>query len=500
MRAVTGGPDATWDRFAHWAAVLSDLAGAAGLLGWDRETGMPPRGAETRASQLGTLAAIHHRELVREDAGDLLEALGRGGTLGPDEQAMVAWARRERDRAVRVPEALVRRLAEARSRAVTTWIDARERDDLATYVQAVRPVVALKRQVAEAVGGGAEPYDALLDEFEPGARAAELAPLFEQLTQRLRPLVEPAAAASGPALPRRSWPADAQMSLAREVAAAVGFDDEAGIIARSAHPFTGSPGQGDVRFTTRVNEHDPLVSLGAVLHEAGHALYEQGLPERYARTPLADAPSLGAHESQSLFWENHIGLQQGFWRYLEPALRRCFPGAMDGLGADAMAAAARRVEPSLIRVEADEVTYNLHIALRFELERGLMGGTLDVADLPEAFDDGMERLLGLRPPTAAVGVMQDIHWPEGLLGYFPTYTLGHLYAAQLAAAAEEEVGDLDALSAEGRFTDALAFLRERVHRHARTLPTRELMSAATGRELGIEHFLTHLEETYLLPA
>ena len=494
---MTGSDQAAWEPFAEWTRVLSDLAGAAGLLGWDRETGMPPHGAETRAGQLGTLAAIHHRELVREDAGELLEVLGEEEGLEPDRQAMVAWARRERDRAVHVPEDLVRRLTEARSRAVTAWIDAREREDLAAYVTALGPVVALKRDVAEAVGGGDEPYDALLDEYEPGARAAELAPMFDELTRRLRPLVEPAAEASGAGLPPRVWPADAQMSLAREVAGMVGFDEEAGVIARSAHPFTGSPGHGDVRFTTRVNEQDPLVSLGAVLHEAGHALYEQGLPARFARTPLADAPSLGAHESQSLFWENHVGLRPGFWQHLEPTLRRLFPDAMGGLDAPSMAAAARRVEPSLIRVEADEVTYNLHIALRFELERALIGGTLDVRDLPEAFDDGMERLLGLRPPSGALGVMQDIHWPEGLMGYFPTYTLGHLYAAQLATAAEAALGDLDLLVAEGRFDDLLAFLRERVHRHARTLPTRELMMAATGRELGVDDFLAHLEADYL---
>jgi carboxypeptidase Taq len=269
------------------------------------------------------------------------------------------------------------------------------------------------------------------------------------------------------------------------------------VIARSAHPFTGSPHRGDVRFTTRVATDSPIGNISAVMHELGHALYEQGFPGEVVRTPLYDAPSLGAHESQSRFWENQIGRTLAFWGALEPDLRRRFPEAMTGLDPALMHRASRVVRPSLIRVEADEVTYNLHIVLRFELEVALMRGDLDVDDLPAAFADGMAELLGIRPPSDALGAMQDIHWASGLIGYFPTYTLGNLYAAQLADAAEEELGGIERAVEEGRLGDLLAFMRERVHRHGARMETPDLMRRATGRELGSDALIAHLERAYV---
>ncbi len=485
------------DLFADWSATLADLSATGALLGWDRETGMPRGGAEARARQMGTLSALHHRELVRADAGEAIAALAEGD-LDADTAAMVAWARRERDRATQVPEELVRELSEARSRAVSVWLDARPRDDDAAYLDGLRPVVDLTRRYAEAVrGDAAELSDALLDDYEPGATAGELEPLLDELAAGVRPLVEPATAASPPPLPEAIWPADAQVALAREVGAMIGFDLERGAIARSAHPFTTSIGAGDVRFTTRVDEADPVSNIRAVLHEAGHALYEQGLPERLAGTFAHDAPSLGAHESQSLFWENHVGRTDGFWRSLEPTLRALFPEAMGTVGIDRLARTSRRVQPSLIRVEADEVTYNLHIVLRFRLELALVRGDLPLDELPGAFDDGMEELLGLRPPRPGDGVMQDIHWPQGLIGYFPTYSLGHLYAAQLAETAAREAGPLSDLAAEGSFAPILDFLRRAVHSRARLVRTDELMRDANGAGLATAPFIEHLRRQYL---
>jgi carboxypeptidase Taq len=398
---------------------------------------------------------------------------------------------------VRVPEALVREITEAGSRCVTAWIAARAADDFAAYAGPLARVIELKRRQAEAIGIGDEPYDALLDEFEPGARAADLEPVFADLRARLAPIVAAASERDAAELPPRDWPEGAQMALAHDIAALVGFDESAGVIARSAHPFTSSPHAGDVRFTTRVARDSPLSNIGAVMHELGHALYEQGLPPEVDRTPLHDAPSLGAHESQSRFWENQIGHTQAFWTALEPALRRRFPEAMTGLDPALLHRAARVVRPSLIRVEADEVTYNLHIVLRFELELALMRGDLPVADLPGAFGDGMERLLGIRPPSDALGAMQDIHWADGLVGYFPTYTLGNLYAAQLAEAADPELGGVERAVEEGRLDEVLAFMRDRVHRHGARLETRELMRRATGRELGSDALIAHLERSYV---
>jgi carboxypeptidase Taq len=312
------------------------------------------------------------------------------------------------------------------------------------------------------------------------------------LRERLAPLGARAADRAPAALPPRTWAEDAQMALAHEVAARVGFDASAGVIARSAHPFTTTTHHGDVRFTTRLDPLDPIGNITAVLHEAGHALYEQGFPTETARTPLHDAPSLGAHESQSRFLENHVGRTAAFWRVLEPDMRRHFPEAMQGIDADALHRAASSVRPSPIRVEADEVTYNLHIVLRFELELALIRGELEVDDLPAAFDEGMERLLGIRPPSHADGVMQDIHWPSGLFGYFPTYTLGNLYAAQLAETCDEALGGLERAVEDERFQDVLGFMRERVHRHGRRLDTPELMRRATGRELDADALIAHL--------
>jgi carboxypeptidase Taq len=484
-----------WTGFADWMARVNDIRGAAALLHWDRETAMPAAGAAGRAHQLATLAAIHHRELIRADVDDLIGELEDAG-LDEHRVAMVREARRERGRATRLPEELVRAVSEACSRCVDVWHDARPRNDFAAYADALAPLIELKREEAAALGDGGEPYDALLDEFEPGARAADLEPIFAELRERLAPLVAQAHEREPYALPARRWPAAGQLAIAQEIARAVGFDERAGLIAESAHPFTNGNHRGDVRFTTRVEEDEPIGNLTAVLHEAGHALYEQGLPAAYERTTLYDAPSLGAHESQSRFWENHVGRTLAFWEWVAPAMRRHFPEAMEGIAPADLHRAATQVRPSPVRVAADEVTYNLHIVLRFELDLALMRGDLAVHDLQGAWNEALQRLLGLRPPSDADGVMQDIHWADGLIGYFPTYTLGNLYAAQLTEAFVERHGDLEPYVARGEFGPLLDFMRDRVHRHGRRLGTRELMRAATGRELGVDAFIAHLTAAY----
>jgi carboxypeptidase Taq len=486
-----------WPQFAEWMGTLSDLSGTQLLLGWDRETTMPPAGAEGRARQMGTLATLSHREIVREDMGEVLEQLAGDPGLDDDARAMVRLVRHDRDRAVRVPEALVREITETCSRCVTAWAQARRENDYAAYAVPLRQVVRLKRREAEAVEIGDEPYDALLDTYEPGTRAADLEPIFAELRERLTPLVAVATDREPATLPERDWDESAQMALAHEIARMVGFDESAGVISKSAHPFTSSPHRGDVRFSTRLTRESPLSNVSVVLHEAGHALYEQGFPGGAARTAVYEAPSLGAHESQSRFWENQIGHTLAFWERLEPAMRRLFPHAMAGIDAGLLQRVVRVVRPSLIRVEADEITYNLHIVLRFEIELALVRGDLDVDDLPLAFADGMERLLGVRPPTDALGAMQDIHWADGLFGYFPTYTLGNLYAAQLAEAAERDLGPIEVVVAEGRLLDLLGFMRERVHRHGARFPTAELMRRATGLELSADSLVNHLERSYV---
>jgi carboxypeptidase Taq len=483
-----------WGSLLDWTGTLADLSGTSTVLGWDRETIMPSGGAEGRAKLLGTMAALSHRELMRPDGDDLIDAAAESADSAARKR-IIALMRRERTRASRVPEALVRELSEAASRCVSTWIDARPRDDFTAFAATLAPLVELKRREAEALDIGDEPYDGLLDRFEPGARAAQLELLFHDLAAGIRGLLD-RIDRDATALPERYWPAEAQMALASDLADLVGFDLRTGALAQSAHPFTCSPHAGDVRFTTRVDSADPMGNILAVLHEAGHALYEQGFPAEFARTPLRDAPSLGAHESQSRFWENHVGRTRAFWAYLVPTLRRHFPEAMEDLFEDDLHRAATRVRPSFIRVESDEVTYNLHIVLRFELELAMIRGDLEVADLPGAWGERLEDLLGIRPAADGHGCMQDIHWPEGMFGYFPTYTLGNLYAAQLDAAVHEHLGPTEPLIARGELGPLLEFMRHRVHAKGNLEDAGPLMAAATGHALDAGPFLAHLERSY----
>jgi len=481
------------ERFRAWAGTLADINGTIELLDWDRDTTMPASAADSRGHQLGTLAALYHRELVRPEYGHVLAALAADPDADPYIRREAQLLAHRRERAERVPESLVREVSEASSEALAVWTEARERGDWEAVRGPLGRLVALKRREADAIGAGGEPYDALLDQCEPGARSAELAPAFAELTERLGPLVAAGSARVERPLPERHWPRAAQLQLAYDIAELIGFDLAQGRIGESAHPFSGSSGFGDVRFTTRIDESNPISSVLSVLHEAGHAMYEQGFGAVFARSALWDAPSLGSHEAQARFWENHVGGTAAFWQIIESRMRELFPEAMRGLAARDFYAATTTVRPSLIRVEADEVTYNLHIVLRFELERALINGDLEVADLPEAWNGRIKELLGIVPSRPADGVMQDVHWSCGLFGYFPTYTLGNLYAAQLAAAADAEIDGLERAVAHGAFGQILRFMRERVHRHGAFYPTAELMTRATGVPLSADMLIAHLE-------
>jgi len=488
------------EMFRAWAGTLADIDGALELLTWDRDTAMPASGADTRGQQLGTLAALYHRELTRPELAEVVAEIAADPDADPRARREAQLLAHQRERAARVPEALVRELSEAASESLAVWIGARPRGDWAALRGPLARLVALKRREAAVIDGSDEPYDTALDNFEPGARASELAPVFDDLTARLRPLV--AAGASRPArpLPPQHWPHAAQLQLAHDIAKLVGFEPTRGRISESAHPFAASPGFGDVRLATRVDEANPISSVLSVLHEAGHSMYDQGFDPVLARTALLDAPSLGAHEAQARFWENHVGGTLEFWQLIEPRLRELFPEAMRGLGAADFHAATATVRPTLIRVEADEVTYNLHIVVRFELERALINGDLEVDELPDAWNARMSALLGVVPDSPADGVMQDVHWAEGLFGYFPTYTLGNLYAAQLAAAADAEIGGLRTAIANGAFADILGFMRDRIHRHGALYTTTKLMRRATGTPLSADPLIAHLERRVTAPS
>ncbi len=492
--------DATSDLRDHLAPI-EDLKNAAGLLAWDQETFMPDGGAEVRAQQLSTLQSMAHERFASDETGTLLdraaEALDTDDPLDND-AALVRVTRRDYERARRVPSSLVAELSEATSRAKQAWKQARQEDDFSIFAPHLETLVDLSVEKAEAIGYDDEPYDALLEEYEPGLSTAEVASTFETLREDLVPLVD--AIADSPQLDdevlHRSYPQPRQKEFGEQVLEELGYDFDRGRQDVSAHPFTTSFSPNDVRITTRYDESYLPSAFFSMIHEGGHALYEQGIDPALARTPLADGASLGIHESQARLWENHVGRSRPFWRHYFPRLQEAFPDALTDVSLDAFYRAINRVEPSLIRVEADEVTYNLHVMLRFKLERGLIAGTVDVNDLPTLWNEAMDDYLGVTPDTDANGVLQDVHWSMGSFGYFPTYTLGTLTAAQLTEALRDDVPDFDNQVATGQFDDVLDWLRTHVHRHGRKLDAPDLLKRATGEDLSAEPWLRYARDKF----
>jgi carboxypeptidase Taq len=483
-------------------AELLDLGRIGGLLGWDQETIMPPAGAPFRARARATLEALLHERLTRPRMGELLAALAEpaaAGQLSAEAAATVRVLRRDYDRAVKVPTALVRELAQTTSEAVEVWRRAREASRFGDFAPILERIVALKRQEAEYIGYAAHPYDALLDAYEPEMTVAQLEPLFGGLRAATVALLERLRGAThqpNRSLLERGYDEAAQWAIGEDLLRAIGFDFAAGRMDRSTHPFAEGLGAGDVRITTRLSEDDLAMSLFGTLHEGGHALYEQGYAEERAFSFVGTCASLGIHESQSRLWENLVGRGRPFWQFALPRLRARFPTQLNGVDLDEFLGAINTVAPSLIRVEADEVTYNLHIILRFELERRLIGGELAVADLPDAWNEQTRDLLGLTPPDDRSGVLQDTHWALGYFGYFPTYTLGNLYAAQLWRAIRRDLPELDNQIAAGEFAPLLGWLRERIHRQGQLYPPAELIERATGAPPQPEHLVRYLTEKF----
>lgn len=461
---------------------VADLDGAIRLLDWDRETTMPPNGADQRGIQVATLHTLRHRELLADDIDDVIATLREEDDPSGELTAQIAQAERQRRRAGRLSEDLVREVSDATNGAVTVWLATRDDGDFATFAPALERVVAAVRATGEALEIGAEPYDGLLDEYEPGTTTVMLEEMFASLEPELSAIV--ASVDEHPALTPfdgRRFDDAIQVRLANDLAATVGFEHMSGLISRSAHPFTTSSHAGDVRFTTRVETGDPMMNVLVTMHEVGHGLYSQGHPRKWARTFLFESPSLGAEESQARFFENHLGRHPAFLAVVHRMLTEAFGTEMAGITADDLARSVHHIQRGWCRVDADEVTYDLHIALRLRLELALIRGDLAVADLPGAWREESERLLGVTPAGDAQGCMQDIHWAWGLFGYFPTYTLGNMYAAQLALAFTEHTDGrgMDVVTEDPQAP--LRFLRERVHRHGSRYDTRVLMENATGR-------------------
>jgi len=481
---------------------LSVIRDSAGVLEWDLQTLMPPGGAEARTEQLATLSVMAHELLTDARTGELLERAAEPDGLDAWQQANLRGMTREWRHASAVPATLVEARSKANSECELAWRKARPANDFKGLLPLLQKVLDLARETAaiKAEALGLSPYDALMDQYEPGARQAEITPLFDHLAGVLPDLIarilDKQARSPKPADLAGPFPAATQVVLARRMMEAVGFDFNHGRLDTSAHPFcSGVP--DDIRMTTRWNEADFLPGLMGVLHETGHAMYERGLPKQWRMQPVGAALGMGLHESQSLIVEMQASRSREFIAWLAPRAAEAFGRSGPEWSAENLIRIYGTVERSLIRVDADEVTYPCHIILRYRLEQALIGGDLKLADLPGAWAEGMKALVGVMPPDDKDGCLQDIHWPGGGFGYFPSYTLGAMNAAQLFDAARRARPEIPAALGRGDFSPLMGWLRENVHSKGCLLPARELITAATGKPLDPQIFLGHLRARYL---
>ena len=488
---------------------ITRINSAASVLSWDQETHMPAGGGEARAEQIAVLQGIAHDKLVAPDIERFLaatvdpttgQAIDQPGDLWDEpSRSLLREIWRDFSRAKKLPSDFVIRLSRETSLAQQVWAEAKEQNNFRRFLPNLRTVLALKREEAEYLGFKTSPYDALLDVYEPGSTIATLRPLFAQMKARLVPLLKRVTQSPNQiddSILRHAYDQARQLEFGRLVLIAMGYDFECGRLDLSAHPFTTSFHPTDVRVTTRVHEHELQSCLFSCIHEGGHGLYDQGLDQRYFGTPLGESVSLGIHESQSRMWENCVGRSRAFWQFFYPILQQTFHHQLRGIDPEHFYAAINCVKPSFIRVEADELTYNLHIMLRFEIEQDLIEGRTQPDDLPGIWNQKMQDYLGITPPTDTEGVLQDVHWSFGAFGYFPTYTLGNLYSVQFFEQAKLEIPHLDDEIAAGQLLVLRRWLEQKIHRWGRMFTPDHLAQRVTGKSINPEPFLTYLEKKY----
>jgi len=476
---------------------INAVGSASGVLSWDQQVMMPEGGTPARSKQLSTLSSLAHELLVEGSVGDLLDALA-DEPLSDEQRAVVREVRREYVRAERVPRDLVEEISTATSEALGAWEAARAEDDFETFAPHLDRLVDLKREYAAHVDPDADPYAVLFAEYEPCLPLSQAESILDELRETLVPLIEEIRAADAPLTTDAfsdTYDTDTQESLSRDVLDLLNYDFSRGRLDVSTHPFT-SGNQFDCRITTRFDEADPIGALTSTIHEFGHAFYMLGLPDDQFGTPLGDDRDLSVHESQSRLWENHVGRSDAFWELLWPTFTTAFPQAASVSPREAYESANQVYDENVIRVEADELTYHLHIIVRFEIERELLGGDLEVADVPDRWNALYEEYLGISPPSNAMGCLQDIHWSHGAFGYFPTYSLGSVMAAQLYAAADRDIDDLEASIRAGEFAPLADWLRTNIHQHGRRYETNELVRRATGEPLSADDFVDYVHMKY----
>ena len=488
-----------YDNFIGRVKELNLIGSLTGLMGWDQETMMPPKGGKLRSEMMAFLSKQSHSRITDPEMGKLLDSLG-SQNLTEEQAANVREIRRAYDKATKLPGELVEEKARHKSQALQVWQEARAENDFEKFKPYLEKTVELTCKTAEYYGYDENIYDALLDIYEPGMTVAQLDPLFAGLREAIVPLVK--AVGESPNQPDTSFldigkfTEEKQREFSLKVAESIGFDFDAGRMDTSTHPFCSGAGPNDVRFTTRYDEEFPFGCLYGVMHETGHGTYEQGLLHEHEGTPMGQAVSLGVHESQSRMWENMVGRSREFWHYYIEEFKSCFNHLPSDLSVDTVHRAVNTVQPSLIRVESDEATYNLHIMVRYEIEKQLVNGNIKVGDLPEFWNSKMEEYLGVTPPNDTKGVLQDIHWSMGAIGYFPTYTLGNLYAAQLLDAMQEEIGEVVRVVESGDWSPILVWLRNKIHLRGSAILPAELITEATGSPPLASSFLNQIEEKY----
>jgi carboxypeptidase Taq len=478
---------------------VADIGSAAGVLSWDQQVNMPPGGNEARGQQLATLSKIAQEKFITDEVGRLIDDLKQEfDGAETDEAAMVRVAARNYDKAKRVPPSFIAEQAIVSSKAFEAWRAARGKSDFSIFQPHLEKVVEMVHKYISFFPTGEHPYDTLLDDYEPGMKTADVKAIFDSLRQKQVKLIK--AIASSKQVKDdflfKKYNEKKLMDFGVDVITQFGYDWNRGRQDKAPHPFEATFSVNDVRITTRFEADNPLATLFSTMHEAGHAMYEQGINPDYERTPIAGGTSLAVHESQSRMWENLVGRSYPFWEHFYPALKKTFSSQLDGVSLKSFYKAINKVEPSLIRVNADEATYNLHIMLRLELEIGMVEGTIAIKDLPEIWNTKMQEYLGITPPDDAKGVLQDIHWSGGAIGYFSTYALGNLISAQWWEKINKDIPNLSDQIRKGDFSELLAWLRKNIHRHGQKYEPQKLVEKVTGSKITPEPYVRYLTKKY----
>ncbi len=469
------------------------------LLGWDEQVNLPKGSFGARAEQNALMSKIVHERLISDKIGKLIKEAEKLSDLNLIDSATLREAKRDYEQEVKLPTELVEEISKTSSHGYIKWVEAREKNDFSIFQPLLEKLIELKIQVAEKLDTHPDPYSTLIDLYEPGATYDWIANIFNKSKQNLNRIIQKLNTSSDKpdfSILTQKWNVNKQWDFSMEVIKGLNYDLNKGRQDKSVHPFTTSLSSSDTRFTTRIDEDFFSPCIFGSIHECGHALYEMGFMEEIHDSVLADGVSMGIHESQSRMWENMVGRSMEFWKYWYPILKKSFPNNLKDKNVNDFYRSVNTVQPSLIRVEADEVTYGMHIILRFELEKDIIEGNVRVSELPELWNEKMEKLLGITPPTNSDGVLQDVHWSGGSFGYFPTYFLGNLYGAQFYNTALKQQPLLPNKYENGNFSSLLAFLRENIHQYGRIYQARDLVKRVTGEDLNPDYFIEYLEKKF----